>query len=96
MISRPLYIIYEAVYFLFSLLSRVVNAAFFKGSMQQTISARTYVLSHDNPKWERRRKIIDTIFFWEEDHCRKSWWAEVNRARKTLARNEALPDEAEV
>lgn len=94
--SRIGYILYEIGFLVVSLISRVINAVVFKGSMQQTLSARAYVMSHGEPKWEHRRKIIDTIFFWEDQHCRNAWLAEVDRARRTLYRNEALPDDAEV
>lgn len=78
---RLLYILYRVAEMFISLLSRFINAAFFGGSTHQTTSARAYVEG-----WSARRKLINALFFWEKDHCKKAWEREVEEARKTLKR----------
>lgn len=81
MLKRPLYIAYRVAEMFVSLLSRFMNAAFFGGSTHQTTSARAYVES-----WNKRRKLINALFFWEDDHCRNAWLREVEEAERTLKR----------
>jgi len=84
MLNRACYILYRVAEMFVSLLSRFMNAAFFGGSTHQTTSARAYVEG-----WNTRRKLINAIFFWEEDHCRFAWEREVMEAQKTLDRANA-------
>lgn len=53
-------------------LSRLLNAAFLGGHPSESISActhREWVINPDR-KWIRiRRKLINALFFWQEDHC---------------------------
>ena len=77
--NRSCYILYRVAEMFVSLLSRFINAAFFGGSTHQTTSARAYVEG-----WNTRRKLINALFFWEEDHCRMAWEMEVEEARRTL------------
>lgn len=79
--SRVFYIIYRVAEMLISLISRFINAAFFGGSTYQTTSARAYV-----DGWTLRRKLINAIFFWQDDHCYGAWLREIHEARKTLKR----------
>lgn len=56
------------------------NAFFFGGWADETISARAYRNAAQGvPKWERLRRVIDGLVFWEADHCRQSYLSEVNR-----------------
>jgi hypothetical protein len=50
------------------------------GMADETLSARAYRLSAVSDAWLWARRVIDTVFFWEYDHCRESWVAEINRA----------------
>lgn len=81
------YVIYEVGYFSISLISRIINAAIFMGSMHQTLSSRTHIEARSSPKWQEREKLINRLFFWQVGHCEIAWGAEVSRARKTLIRN---------
>jgi hypothetical protein len=57
-----------------------VNAKFFGGWADETISARAYRNAAQGiPKWVRIRRAIDGLFFWEADHCHQSFLSEVNR-----------------
>lgn len=46
------------------------------GMADETLSARAY-RQRDKHPW--RMKIIDSLFFWEDGHCYKSWLSEVER-----------------
>jgi len=53
--------------------------ALFGGYADETISARAYRMSLINPKWNYIRKFIDSIFFFDKNHCRESWIAEYQK-----------------
>ena len=45
------------------------------GHADETLSARAYRLSRDRGRhWPRR--VIDAIFFWDENHCERSYQSE--------------------
>ncbi|MDR3181702.1 MAG: hypothetical protein LBT89_02085 [Planctomycetaceae bacterium] len=44
------------------------------GWADETFSARCYRMN-----WKILVNIIDTIFFWQKDHCRESWLWELER-----------------
>jgi|GEM_PF-878011 len=90
------HVAYEVVYAVTSILSRTVNALFLRGSMHQTTSSRAYVNSFHSAGWARGRRAINALFFWQTDHCAEAWASEVNRARKVLARNDALVGAEEI
>ena len=52
------------------------------GSPDETLSARAYRLSSSSEFWFWSMKAIDLIFFWQTDHCRRSYEAE--QARRHL------------
>jgi len=66
--------------------SRVINAAVFGGSTHQTVSARAFIDGQTDPKWAKRQRAIDAVFWFMQDHCEGAWAAEVDAARKTLDR----------
>ena len=49
------------------------------GSCDETLSSRTYRKSQNSTAWMWLRAIIDTIFFFDKDHCKTSYDAEVLR-----------------
>jgi hypothetical protein len=89
-LSRIRYVIGRLLLDIGNLSSRALNALVFNGSTAQTFSARAYADAASDPVWDRRRRIVDRIFFWQEDHCRKSWEREVERARYVLSRLERI------
>lgn len=84
--QRVGYILLRIATDLISLLSRAINAFIFDGSTAQTLSARCYLEAPRSPAWERRRRIVNAIFFWQPNHCQWAWEAEVERARYVLSR----------
>lgn len=52
--------------------------AFLGGLPDETISARCWRRRADRP-YSYLRPVIDGLFFWQADHCRKSHEAELER-----------------
>jgi hypothetical protein len=48
------------------------------GDPDETISARCY-RNREKPGWRQVRLFVDTLFFWQRNHCQKSYIAEVKR-----------------
>lgn len=68
------------------LASQAINVILFDGMPDETVSGRCYrdgVLG-GCPRWARRRRIIDAVFFWDTDHCRRSHENDVSFARLIL------------
>lgn len=56
---------------------QLLNAAF-RGSPDETLSARAYRLSRDRGRhWPRR--AIDALFFWQSAHCQQAYLSELLR-----------------
>lgn len=50
------------------------------GWPDETISSYAYRLENKGRLFGRWfRPLIDAIFFWQKDHCRRSWQAEAQR-----------------
>lgn len=66
-----------------------LNVILFNGSPDETISGRAYrqgvLQSPPSPRWARARRIIDRLFWFDPDHCRKSHEADLAFARAVLA-----------
>ena len=50
------------------------------GWADETLSSRAYRL-HDKKVWFIAEKAINTLFFFQTDHCKKSYEDELNRAQ---------------
>lgn len=61
-----------------ALLSQTLNTLFLGGHHNMTVSARSY-LHGGLPE-----RVINFIFFWEKDHCRKSFLRDVTYSREIL------------
>jgi hypothetical protein len=83
-VPRFVYIAYRVLEMLVSLVSRFINAAFLGGSTHQTTSARAHI--ETSRGWRIGRRVINAVFFWQDDHCAWAYAHEVDQARKTLAR----------
>lgn len=53
-------------------ISQLMNACI-GGNPNMTVSARAYC-----ENWKVAEKVINTIFFLEEDHCHQSWLRDVD------------------
>ena len=71
-------------YFINILISfdQFVNVLFL-GQPDETISSRAWRCKDSSSFWKFMRKLIDTIFFWQKDHCYYSFIAEVERHQIT-------------
>lgn len=49
------------------------------GRADESISARAWRLRHTSRGWGVTRRVIDRLFFWDGDHCYKSYCAEATR-----------------
>ena len=90
--QQAAHVAYEVGYFLASLVSRVINATVYGGSMHQTLSSRAHIEGRTDAAWAKREARINRLVFWQQDHCAGAWLSEVTRARKTLQRNGDLKD----
>ena len=63
-------------------LDQLVNVLFL-GQPDETISSRAWRCKDSNSFWKFMRKLIDTAFFWQKDHCYYSFIAEVERHQIT-------------
>ena len=58
-------------------LTQLLNA-FFGGYPDESTSSRAW-RQRAKPFWYYMLRIIDGIFFWEQDHCRHAWESEMQR-----------------
>lgn len=89
-IFRLGYIAYRIISDLVGLASRAANAIIFNGSTAQTLSARAYLDGRDSRFWAGMGRIINALFFWQDNHIKTDWENEVARARYTLQRLEGM------
>lgn len=69
------------LYHLAIALDQLLNAAL-GGYADETLSSRTYrraSIADAKPRWRVAHKLIDGLFFWQADHCKKSYEMEVLR-----------------
>lgn len=68
------------------LFSSFLNVLFLRGHPSETISGRCYregiLLNKSN--WSMGYKIVNTIFFWETDHCKGAHDQDVEFAKTLL------------
>ena len=69
-------------YNIFNMLSQVVNTLI-GGDPNETISARGW---RNRDTWWGATivKVLDAVFFWQDDHCYQSHMADVHFARRIL------------
>jgi hypothetical protein len=65
------------------LLSQIINTVFLFGDADMTVSARCYI-NRDKKSWGRAYKIINTVFFFQENHCRSSFAADIKYAKTVI------------
>lgn len=51
------------------------------GYADETISARAWRKRNESRGWQRARRWIDRLFFWEPNHCEASWRSELLRVQ---------------
>lgn len=58
-------------------LDQLVNTFFPGGYADETLSARAW--RHRDDQWWWVHKVIDKLFFWQENHCLGAWQDEMRR-----------------
>jgi hypothetical protein len=66
--------------------SQWLNTVFLNGDANESISGRAHREGWQlgNAKWLRRERIINTLFFWEPEHCYWAWLNDQARAEEIL------------
>lgn len=57
-------------------LDQLLNTLF-GGYADETLSSRAYRMRRDGKPWPER--VINGLFFWQEDHCYEAYMSEVKR-----------------
>lgn len=71
-----------------------INAAFFNGWADETLSARAWRNSMQfNVKWRRIQRYIDQLFFWQKNHCHFSYVSEQKRLQLPPAYRQSIQEE---
>ena len=47
------------------------------GKCDETLSARAYRLREHSTAWSRFHRVVDTLFFWQDEHCFQAYKSEV-------------------
>lgn len=64
-------------------LSQGINVLLLGGHQDQTLSARLFI-NRNKKYWRIGHKVVNIIFFWEDDHCYKSHMKDIEWARELL------------
>lgn len=64
-------------------ISQGANCILLWGHHDLTVSARLY-LNRDRKGWRRAYNFVNKIYFWQDDHCRISWLADIHWANELL------------
>ena len=59
-------------------IDQLLNAIFF-GYADETLSARCHRNQFKSWYWSLWREVINTIFFWQHDHCADAYESEIKR-----------------
>lgn len=72
--------------------SATLNTIAFGGDMHTSTSAAHH-MRQDHPAWRNRRRVINAVFFWQDDHCAKAHAADYARALAKVAANKPEANE---
>jgi len=65
--------------------SQWVNVAFlFSANANESISGRAYRLENTSVFWKYARIVIDYVMFWDPQHCKSSYLADYQRAKRLI------------
>lgn len=59
-------------------IDQLVNTLF-NGWADETISSATWRKRNDGKGWALLRRLIDGLFFWQQEHCRTAYESEQQR-----------------
>lgn len=55
------------------------------GYVDETLSSRAHRCAPDKRRWAVAENVINAIFFWEPDHCRIAYQAELAREHSPVS-----------
>lgn len=84
--SRALHITREVAAGIAHTSSAMLNTVAFKGDMHTSTSAAAH-MRQSHPAWANRRRFINALFFWQDDHCKVAWEADYARALRKVQAN---------
>ena len=70
-------------------LSQLLNCWFLGGEPNETISGRAFRQRHTSKSWGSAYRVVNAIFFWQDDHCYESYYADVTESRLVVKRHES-------
>jgi len=70
--------------------SQTLHVWLLAGNPDLTVSARCYMQRND-PRWCVAYRIINDIWFWQEDHCKLSFCRDVTHARQVVKYSQLDP-----
>jgi hypothetical protein len=62
-------------------IDQLLNALICNGEPDETMSSAAYRMHRDGRPTGFLKTIIDTLFFFDPDHCKTSYWAEKKRSQ---------------
>lgn len=72
--------------------SAMLNTLAFGGDMYTSTSAAAHMYQ-SHPAWRNRRRFINAVFFWQDDHCKAAFEADLNRALRRVEAHFNVPDD---
>ena len=66
-----------------TLISQAINTIVLCGTPDMTVSARCYINRH-KPVWRVAYKVINTIFWFQENHCKESFDEDIKYAEEVM------------
>jgi len=81
------YIIRELAHGIAHTASAMLNTIVFGGDMFTSTSARAH-LEQAHPAWRNRRRFINALFLWQDDHCKSAWQSDYERALRKVSANQ--------
>jgi hypothetical protein len=64
----------------------MLNTVAFGGDMFTSTSARAH-MEQAHPAWRNRRRFINAVFWWQDDHCKQAWQDDLSRAMAKVNAN---------
>ena len=65
------------------LFSQMLNVVFLRGDPDMTVSSRCY-LQRNQKHWKTAYKFFNKLFFFNDNHCKSSFDADLKYARRIL------------
>ena len=66
--------------------SQLLNVALLGGHPNESISGRC----HREP-WPRTKRVVNTMFYWQKDHCKSAYTNDIKWAKAYLEQDKAHP-----